>query len=189
MDNKIVGFPEFKTKKVLLRRFTAADLENVFRGLSDPDVIEFYGVHYDSPEATKKQLAWFEEIENNGTGIWWALSSLDHSKFYGAVGIYFLNKTHKKAEIGFWLLPEFWGKGLMVEIMPFVLEFGFSRMNLRRLECFVESENTKSRKLMGKLNFIYEGTMKDCEIKNGKYISLDIYAKFNLSEASFPPNA
>ncbi len=32
---------------------------------------------------------------------------------------------------------------------------------------------------MDKLDFTFEGTMKDCEIKNGKFISLDIYALLN----------
>jgi len=35
---------------------------------------------------------------------------------------------------------------------------------------------------MAKLDFLYEGTMKDCEIKNGKFISLDIYAKLKTNE-------
>ena len=30
---------------------------------------------------------------------------------------------------------------------------------------------------MAKLDFEHEGTMKDCEVKNGEYISVDIYAK------------
>ena len=30
---------------------------------------------------------------------------------------------------------------------------------------------------MKKLDFTHEGTMRECEIKNGKFISLDIYAK------------
>jgi len=52
-------------------------------------------------------------------------------------------------------------------------------MDLHRIEGFVETDNVNCKNAMKKLDFIHEGTMKDCEIKNGKFISLDIYAKLN----------
>lgn len=163
----------------MLRQFGEADLENVYKGLSDPLVIKYYGVHFTSLEATKKQMAWFAELEKNGTGVWWAICSTDNTKFYGAAGLYYLNKEHKKAEIGFWILPEFWGRGIMTEAIPFIVDYGFNQLGLHRIEGFVETENINCKKAMVKLNFILEGTMTDCEFKNGKFISLDIYAKIS----------
>lgn len=64
----------------------------------------------------------------------------------------------------------------MKEAMPLVCNYGFNELALHRIEGFVESENDNCKKVMAQLNFNYEGTMKDCEIKNGKFISLDIYA-------------
>ena len=81
-------------------------------------------------------------------------------------------------EIGFWLLPEYWGKGIMTEGLPLIYNYGFNHLGLHRIERSVETENTICKKAIAKLKFSYEGTMKDCEIKNGKFISLDIYAKF-----------
>jgi len=162
-----------------MRQFTETDLENVFKGLSHPKVIQYYGVNFTTLEATKKQMAWFAELEKNGTGIWWAICSIDNTRFYGAGGLYYLSKAHKKAEIGFWLLPEFWGKGMMTEIIPLIVNYGFYHMGLHRIEGLVESENLNCKKAMSKLNFVLEGTMKDCEIKNGKFISLDVYAILN----------
>jgi len=46
----------------------------------------------------------------------------------------------------------------------------------------VETENINCKKAMAKLDFNHEGTMEDCELKNGKYISLDIYAKIDLGK-------
>lgn len=61
--------------------------------------------------------------------------------------------------------------------MPLICNYGFENLELNRIEGFVESENTNCKNAMAKLDFQYEGTMKDCEIKNDKFISLDIYAK------------
>ena len=172
-------FPTLKTERLLLRQFVASDIENVFKGLSHPDIIKFYGVSYQTVEATKEQMDFFADLEKEETGIWWAICSLDNQKFYGAGGLNNLNKEHKKAEIGFWLLTDFSGQGIMNEAMPLLCDYGFYKLGLHRIEGIVETENINCKKAMAKLNFDLEGTMRDCEIKNGKFISLDIYAKLN----------
>jgi ribosomal-protein-alanine N-acetyltransferase len=173
------SFPTIKTERLLLRQFVESDLENVFKGLSHPDIIKYYGVSFNTLEATKEQMTFFKNLENDGTGIWWAIVSADQEIFYGAGGLCDLSRVHQKAEIGFWLFPEFWGKGIMSEAMPLICNYGFEKLGLHRIEGFVDPENVNCKKAMAKLDFQHEGTMEDCEIKNGKFISIDIYAKLN----------
>ncbi len=172
-------FPLLKTEQLILRQITVDDLENIFKGLSHPKVIQFYGISYDSLEATKEQLIWYRNLESNGTGIWWAVCSKDGNNFYGAGGLNDLDTKHQKAEIGLWLLPEYWGKGIMIEVMPLICNYGFEILGLHRIEGFVDTKNQKCKKGLAKLNFKYEGTMIDCEINNGNFISLDMYALIN----------
>lgn len=174
-----IDSPTIKTARLLLRQFTDSDLENVYKGLSNPEIIKYYGVSYTTLEETKEQMRFFADLEKKGTGIWWAICSLDQRIFYGAGGLNSLSKEHKKAEIGFWLLKEHWGKGIMREAMPLITEYGFSKLHLHRIEGIVESENMACKRAIGKLGFEYEGTMRECEIKNGAFISLDIYAKLS----------
>jgi len=171
-------FPTIKTERFLLRQFADSDLENVFKGLSHPEVIQYYGVSFQTLEATKEQMVFFADLEKNDTGIWFAICSADNKIFYGAAGLNNLSKEHKKAEIGFWLIPDFWGHGIIKEAIPLICNYGFDNLELNRIEAFVETENKNCKNVMAKLDFQYEGTMKDCEIKNGKFISLDIYAIF-----------
>jgi ribosomal-protein-alanine N-acetyltransferase len=168
-----------KTKRLLLRQFVDSDIQNVFKGLSHPKIIKHYGISFGSLEATKEQMTWFANLEKDGTGMWFAVCSLDNKTFYGAGGLNSISKEHKKAEIGFWVLSDFWGQGLMKEAMQPICDFGFDKLGLHRIEGFVEAENTNCKNAMAKLDFQHEGTMKDCEIKNGQFISLDIYAKIN----------
>ena len=176
-----VDFPIIKTERLLLRQFIASDLENVYKGLSDPEIIKYYGVNYKTLEDTKAQMQFFVDLEKEGTGIWWAVCSLDNKTFYGAGGLNSLNEVHKKAEIGFWLLTEFWGQDIMTEVMPIICNYGFDNLELHRIEGLVETDNLNCKNVMKKLDFKLEGTMKDCEVKNGKFISLEIYAKFKNS--------
>jgi len=60
--------------------------------------------------------------------------------------------------------------------MPKLFECGFQELGLHRIEGFVDSENIKCKSALEKINFTYEGTMRECEVKNGKQISVDIYS-------------
>ncbi len=173
------AFPLIKTERLLLRQFTDNDLENVFAGLSNPNVVRYYGVSYTSLEDTKLQIKYFADLEQNDTGIWWAICAANNQTFYGAIGLNNLLKQHRKAEIGFWLLPDFWGTGIMSEAIPLVCDYGFSHFGLHRIEAMVETKNINSKNIMEKMQFTHEGTMKDAEIKNAAFISLDLYAKLN----------
>lgn len=173
-------FPIIKTKNLLLRQFENSDQGNVYKGLSHPDIIKYYGISYNSLEETKAQMQFFEDLGKNGTGIWWAICSPGNETFYGAAGFSSISQIHKKAEIGFWLLTEHWKKGIITEAVPLICNYGFTKLDLHRIEAFVETENLACKKAMAKLGFEYEACMRDCEIKNGKFISLEVYAKLHI---------
>ncbi|KAF0203724.1 MAG: GCN5-like [Bacteroidetes bacterium] len=122
-------------------------------------------------------MQFFADLEKEGKVIWRAVCSFDNKTFYGSGGLNSLSKKHKKAEIGFWLLTEFWGQGIMTEVMPIICNYGFENLGLHRIEGLVETDNFNCKNAMKKLDFTHEGTMTDWEIKNEKFISLDIYAK------------
>jgi ribosomal-protein-alanine N-acetyltransferase len=167
------------TNRFLLRKFSQNDLENVYKGLSHPEVVKYYGISFQSLEATKQQLKWFAELEKEGTGIWWAICLLENQEFCGAIGFNNVNNQFKKAEIGFWLLPEYWGKGIIAEVLPFACNHAFEKLDLHRIEAFVETENLACLQVMRKNNFVFEETVKECELKDGKFISLALYALLN----------
>ena len=175
-------FPDLTTKRLHLRQFTPEDLQNVYSGLSNPKVIKYYGISFKTLEATKEQLTWFGDLEKNGTGIWWAICDKKTNTFLGAGGLNNLDKKNRKAEIGFWLLPEHWGQGILSEAFPLIVEYAFEHLNLHRIEGFVESRNSNCKRAMTKVGFELEGTMRDCEVKNDVFISLDIYAKVRSFE-------
>ena len=76
-------------------------------------------------------------------------------------------------------MPAYWQKGIVLEALPVICKLGFEKFHLHRIEAFVESENVISKKALVKFGFKHEGTMKDCEFKKNKFISLEIYAALN----------
>lgn len=165
-----------KTEKYFLKEIESSDIHNIHKGLSDPEITKYYDVHFETLEATKEQMDWYSKLKSDGTGIWWGIYGIADEEFKGAGGFNNLEKQHKKAEIGMWLLKEHWGKGILKEIMPKLFEAGFAGLGLNRIEGFVVNENTKCKSALEKINFTYEGTMRECEIKNGEKINVDVYA-------------
>lgn len=165
-----------ETNNYLLREIESSDLENIYRGLSNPKITRYYDVHFSTREETLEQMQWYRTLKEKGTGIWWCICDRDNEAFCGAAGFNDLEPNHRKAEIGLWLLEEYWGKGILKEVMPALFEYGFSVLDLNRIAGFVHSDNTKCKRALEKVDFTYEGTMRAHEIKNGTHIDLDIYA-------------
>lgn len=169
-------FPQLTTTQYLLQEIKEEDQAFIFEGLSHPQVIPFYGVSYQTFEATKAQMDFYHHMQVNDTGTWWKIVNKENGKKVGAVGFNNYNKQHRRTEIGYWLLPDYWGKGIITEVLPVVIDFIFHQKNIHRIEALVETGNITSERVLKRLGFTYEGCMRDCEIKNGAYISLSIFS-------------
>lgn len=168
--------PELLTERLLLQALSPSDQPFVYEGLSHPDVIRFYGVNYSTYEATAAQMDWYQTMVAEGQGIPWKMVEKATGEKVGVIAVYFYKPEHQRAEVGFWLLPLYWSKGYASEALHAVVQYWFRIKGLHRLEAFVEEGNEGSGRVLEKAGFRYEGTMRDCEIKNGKFISLRIYA-------------
>jgi len=164
------------TERFYLKEIEQSDIHSIHKGLSNPEITKYYAVHFDTLEDMQEQMDWYANLKKTGTGIWWGIYEYSTDEFLGAGGYNELNKTNKKAEIGLWLLKAHWGRGILKEVMPKLFECGFQELGLHRIEGFVDSENIKCKSALEKINFTYEGTMRECEVKNGKQISVDIYS-------------
>ncbi len=159
-----------------MKEIEPKDITNIHKGLSNPEVTKYYDVHFSTLEETKIQMNWYRKLKEEGTGIWWGIYGIHDNQFRGACGFNNLEAKHKKAEIGLWLLKQYWGNGILKEVMPNLFNQGFEKLKLNRIEGYVISENNKCKNALKKINFTYEGTMRECEVKNSQLISVDIYA-------------
>jgi [ribosomal protein S5]-alanine N-acetyltransferase len=168
-----MSHPSLSTSRLRLRLVQPSDAEFILCGLSDKRVTQYYAVHFDTlEEVVQEQMQFYQDLLQNGTGAWWAFSLKEDDKLLGACGLNDLEAAHRKAQIGFWLLPEHWGKGYIPEAAEAVLKYGFAQMDLNRIEAIVEGGNNQSAKVLQKLGFTCEGRLREREIKNGRFIDL-----------------
>ena len=169
-------FPVLETKRLMLVQVQPADQQFIYEGLSDKETMPYNGVYYDSFKHAAEQMNWYADMFNNESGMPWKIVEKDTNKNVGVITVYYYKKEHNKAETGFWTMPEFWGKGYVTEALQAVIQYWFTNKNLHRLEAEVETENKASKKVLLKNGFVLEGTKRDCEMKFGRYISLDMFA-------------
>jgi ribosomal-protein-alanine N-acetyltransferase len=171
-------FPVFRTERCILRQIVQADLLRIFQGLSDQQVIEHYGVCYATLEETQAQMDWFTQIFADGSGIWWGVYLHEAPELLiGACGFNERDQLHRNAELGYWLLPEYWRQGLMNECLPLILDYAFGPLALHRVSADVELENLASVALLHKNRFVCEGVRRECEYKNGRWLDVAQYSR------------
>jgi ribosomal-protein-alanine N-acetyltransferase len=177
--NLVRMFPTLYTERLLLREILPTDINAVFDGLSHPEVIRYYGVSFATLEATREQMDWYSNMIKNDEGRCWAICSKDNNEFYGVITLPFWKKEHRSIELGYWLLPDYWNKGFISEALRVVIDHAFNHMNIHRIFAESEDDNPASIATLKKMGFEYEGKKRECEIKNGRFINLDMYALLN----------
>lgn len=88
----------------------------------------------------------------------------------GGIGLQRIQKKHK-AELGYWLSEDYWGKGIMTRAVNAVVKFGFDELQLVRIFTHIYEENLGSKKVVEKCGFELEGLLRNDTIKNRRVIS------------------
>jgi [ribosomal protein S5]-alanine N-acetyltransferase len=174
MNNK---FPLIETERLILREATKADAKDMLIYLSDPEVVKHMGLEpFQSIEDACDEIAWYESIVKNGTGIRWGITRKDDNQVIGSCG--FLNRVpkHYRTEVGFELSKEYWGQGIAREALEAVVKFGFEYLELERIEALIEPANLPSQKLVERSGFQKEGLLRHYEYTCGKFDDLLMYS-------------
>ena len=145
---------EIETERLKLRQWKKEDRELLSEINSDPRVMEFFPKTLNRTESNKMFKRLKLLIVKQGWGFW-AVELFDNNEFIGFVG---LNKPTYDlpfspcVEIGWRLSEKYWGKGYATEAAQGALEFGFTKLGLTEIVSFASVLNTKSIKVMKKLN-------------------------------------
>lgn len=94
----------------------------------------------------------------------------------GGIGLHHIERDHK-AELGYWLGKDYWGRGIVTEAVQHFTSYGFRHFGLKRIYAYVFPFNTGSIRVLEKVGFHYEGRLVKNALKNGKYLDDLVYAK------------
>lgn len=100
----------------------------------------------------------------------------------GSVRLKDIDKSDRKAEIGYFIGQRFTGKGIVSSAVFTVLEFCFGSLNLNRIELRCASGNEPSKRVAERLGFVCEGILPQGEVLGGVFVDQHVYG---LSAADF----
>ncbi len=97
--------------------------------------------------------------------------------FAGLVGYVNSDFVNHRTEIGYWLLPEFRGKGVMTYCVKYVCRIAVNERGMHRIQIRCATENIPSNHIPLRLGFELEGTERDGELLTGnRYTDINIYS-------------
>ena len=148
------NFPELETERLVLRRMTISDKLDIFAMQSDPKMSE----HSDSQPALdiSETIAYIEKMEagvDDGKWLIWAMEDKLTKKVIGTVCIWDFSNDQKTAELGYGIIPEARGKGLMQEALTAAVTYGFSTLKMDFLDAYTEENNQPSIRLLQRCGF------------------------------------
>ncbi len=142
-----------KTKRLILRPWKKEDLEPLSILNADPLIMEFLFTPLTREESRERLEVYIRHIEDHGWGLW-AVSVPGISDFIGWIGLWpigFDSHFTPAIEIGWRLLPEFWGRGYATEGAEASLRHGFDILKLDEIVSITVPANVRSKRVMEKL--------------------------------------
>ena len=102
----------------------------------------------------------------------WTAQPLAGSAFYPGEDVYRYTAT-----MGYWLGDQFWGRGVMTDVVAAVSDFCFDNFPLRRISAEVFANNPASARVLEKAGFTFEGRLKNNVVKDGQVLDSLLYAR------------
>lgn len=171
-----MNLPTLETERLRLRKLKIEDADAMYTYASNDDVTKY--VLWDSHtslEQTKQFIQFMIDKYDQGNYAW-AVTLKDSDAFIGTIDYVMLNESERIGEIGYALSHLYWGKGYMSEAAKAILHFGFTELQLERIQARCFAENVGSERVMQKAGMVYEGTMRKAKLCKGTYYDLKIYS-------------
>ena len=173
-------FPVIETERLILRRITNDDVNEIFELRSNPETMKYIPRPLvKTIEDALEHVAMIEEKIVTNVGINWGITLKDSSRLLGIIGYYRMQPENYRAEIGYMLLPDFHGKGIISEAIERLIAYGFDDLKLHSIEAVIDPENAASEKVLQKCGFVKEAHLKEAEFYEGKFLDKVIYSLLN----------
>lgn len=156
------AFPVLETERFTLRAIRDADAPAIFAIMTDERVMRYFGMlPMQSPDQALRRVQGIATDFQERAGIRWAIAHRADGQFLGTCGFWRIMETHHRAEIGYELASDYWGRGVMTEALTGILDFGFTTMGLHSVEAQIHPGNAGSRRVLEKLGFVQEGYFRE----------------------------
>lgn len=167
---------EITTERLILKSITPAIIHELFHSKTKEEIVTYFG--FDEAGFEHAKTMHEKGMETHRISMFYFLLIDKQSNLpIGECGFHTWNASHNRAEVFYNMKNEaFKQKGLMTEALNEVLRYGFTQLNLHRVEALIAAENQASLKLLQRYGFSYEGTVREDYVVDGKNEDSECYS-------------
>ncbi len=174
MSFQYASFPHLETVRLYLRQLTKLDAPTIYYLRTDPVVNKF--IYRPNPHKNVQEAEAFIEKTNNGMeqgkNINWGITLKPDAQLIGTVCLWNFTKDGLHVEVGYDLHPQYQSMGIMSEVMPVVLQYGFEKLNVQMIDAYTHHANEPSIKLLLKNHFQLNDSKRDDENVDNRIFEL-----------------
>ena len=166
----ISPIPRLTGEHVALRPYRDGDADALLALYGDPEVTRWWS---HEPWADRQQaIDYLERMRRDRLSSEfypWAITLNADDVLIGTAALYEIDRTHKRGMIGYSLSPSMQGHGYAGDALRLLLDFAWTTLDLQRIEADTDPENTASRRLLERLGFTLEGSLRKRWFVHGKW--------------------
>jgi len=154
LNRTFTPFPILQTERLTLRQLVITDEQEIFALRSDSEINKY--LDRQASETIEDARDFINKVTENikkSNSLYWVITLTNSKTFVGTICLFDLSDENNKCEIGYELLINFQGQGIMKEAAEKVIEYAIQTMKVQIIEAFTHKDNQNSTKLLGKLKF------------------------------------
>jgi len=154
LNKSFTPFPILKTERLILRQLEIDDEQEIFTLRSDNEINKYLDRPIsNSVEDAKDFINKINEHIFNNAALYWAIILGDKNRLVGTICLFGFSAESGSCEIGYELLTNFQGQGIMQEAAEKTIDYAFKTIKVQRIEAFLHKDNQRSIQLLDKLSF------------------------------------
>ena len=155
MQNRtFTPFPILTTERLTLRQLAIADEQGIFTLRSDSEINKYLDRKISiTIDDARNFINMVNENINKNNSLYWAITLSNRKTLTGTICLFGFSDEDDKCEIGYELLTNFQGQGIMKEAIEKVIDYAFNTIKVQKIEECIHKDNKSSIKLVEKLSF------------------------------------
>jgi len=147
-------FPILKTERLTLRQLVVNDEQEIFTLRSDIEINKYLDRRVSNTiDDARNFITKVNENINKNDSLYWAITLRDRNILVGTICLFGFSDENGKCEIGYELLRNFQGQGIMKEAVEKVINYAFNIIKVQKIEASLHRDNQSSIKLLDKFSF------------------------------------
>ncbi|MCH1866691.1 GNAT family N-acetyltransferase [Nocardioides sp. CFH 31398] len=158
--------PELPTARLRLRPFEDGDTGDLLALMGDAHVLRYWDAPaWTDPRRAPAFVDRCREMADEGSGVRPAVVDRTTGDFLGWLTLDGWDPTSRSASLGFCFVRRSWGRGVATEAVRALLDWAFGTLDLNRVQAEADTRNAPCRRVLEKLGFVLEGTLReDCVV-------------------------